>query len=193
MATKKHETVVGGTVTTTKGRLSFPHLLSKHTEGEYPSNKYETTLLIPKSTDISKLEKAVMDVAQKAFPGKITKLSDLAHNPIGDGDEKDLDGYKGHWTIRAKSKYPPQIVGPDVQPLTLADPSEAIYGGAYAKISMKPLSFVQAGKPGVTWQLQNVQWLGHGDRFGGGGSSPSSDFEQEQDNSADVDFGQPNI
>lgn len=168
--------------------MSFPHLLEKNSGGEYPSDKYELTLLIPKSEDIKPLEAALLEVAKQAFPGKVNSLSDLSHNPIGDGDAKELDGYKGCWIIKGKSKFRPGIVGPDVQPLL--DPQDAVYGGSYARMSLKPLSYLQAGRPGVTWALQNVQWLGHGERFGGG-SRPENDFDQIQDEDG-ID-GQPNL
>lgn len=178
MAPKKHETVFGEKITTPKGRLSYPYLLEKNSGGQYPSDKYEATLLIPKSADMSKLKAAVLAVAKQAF-GKVMVESDFSDWPIRDGDQKDDETFKGHWCIRAKSKNKPGIVGPDVQPL--ADVEGSIYGGAHARLSLKPFSYMQGGKPGVTFGLQNVQWLGHGEKFGGGGSNPQDDFEQDQD------------
>jgi len=179
MAKQAKKDVYGEKVTSPKGRVSFPHVYEKNTSGKYPSDKYELTLLFPKNTDMSLLEQALMKVAKEAHGSKIKSLADLVHNPIRDGDEKDnLGGYAGHWYIKAKSSLKPGIIGPDKQPLH--DP-EQFYPGCWARMSLVPGSYEQGGKPGVTFYLQNIQWLGHGERFGGGGGNPQNDFDEVEE------------
>ena len=176
MAAKK-ETVKGKTVVTPKGRLSWPYLTRKNEEGEYPSGKFETKLLIPKDADISALKAAVMAVAQEAFGDKIKSLADLGHNPLTDGDGKGKEN-AGCWSIRPKSNFKPGIV--DRSKNNLTDEDE-VFSGQFARLSVTPFSFVSAGKPGVTFSLENVQIIGGGERFGGGGRSAQSDFDEFQD------------
>lgn len=174
MASKKDDgTVVGEKVVTQKGRLNWPSLLEKNTGGKYPSDKFETTIMIPKAADVSNLKAAAMAVAKEAFGDKVKSLADLAYSPIRDGDEQG-GSYKGCWTIRAKSTFKPQIFDKAGHPL--ADDSE-IYSGQYARLSLVPLSYKTGGKPGVTFALRNVMILGGGERIGGGGNG-ADDFAE---------------
>jgi hypothetical protein len=173
MADKK-DNVIGDLVITPKGRLSYPHLSAKNDKGTYPSDKYEATLLIPKSADIAKLNAAVKGTAMKAFGNSLKKMSDLAFAPIRDGDEMEGDSCKNMWVLRAKSKNRPIIVGQNPE-IALED-KEEVYGGAYARLAIKPCSYKQAGKPGVTWLLESVQILPGGARFGASGTSPAVAF-----------------
>lgn len=184
--TNKPDSVIGAMVKTPKGRLSYPHLLAKNTGGTYPSDKYETELLIPKSADISALQNAVKALAKEAFGDKVKKMTDLVYPPIkdGDADEEENGARKGHWYLRAKSTRKPGIVGPGPECAPFDAPEEEVYGGANARLSLKPCSYKQGGKPGITWLLQNVQIFPGGERFGVGASNPQDDFSDDDDGGA---------
>lgn len=168
--------VSSDTITSPKGRLSYPSLLARNTTGEFPSGLFETILLIPKTTDISKLTACAESVLAKAFGDKFKSLDDLEHPPIRDGDEKGGE-YAGHWYIKAKGDRKPMVVG--TNPKILIEDPDQVYGGQWAKISMNCYSYNKKGKKGVSWGLCNAQILGGGDKFGGDGGDPESQFGSE--------------
>lgn len=165
------------TVITPKGRLSYPHLFERHTQGEYPSGMYETMLLIPKSSDIAILKEAATATMKEAFKDKFKSIDELKNAPIRDGDEKGGE-YAGHFYIKAKTDNRPQIVGAD--PKVIIDDAEECYGGRWARLSLSCYSYDKAGSKGVSWGLKNVQLLDKGEKFGGGSSNPEDEFSAEQ-------------
>lgn len=188
MNAKQFKPAFGEKLITPKGRLSFPHLLEKNSGGQYSSDKYEVTLLIPKDADIKPLQKAALDVARKSWGEKVKSLKDIEH-PFRDGDEKEFDGYAGHWYIKPRSKNRPGIV--DAKRQRVED-DEEVYGGRFAKLSVVPFTYLQAGRMGVSFQLQNVQLLEGGERFGKR-SNPEDDFAVEEgdigtDEAAELSF-----
>lgn len=191
----KHEIKSGKPVVTPKARMSYPHLFEPNTQGEYPSNKYEVTLLIPKSANIEPLRAEVLKVAKEAFPGKNLTMEQLAFSPIRDGDAEEKGGeYKGHWFLKAKSGRAPALLGADTRPLSPLTAKELVYGGAFCHVKVRPFSYVQAGRPGVTWSLEAVQVLPGGERFGGGSGSASDGFTAFEDAMGSGGFdGETNI
>lgn len=168
--------VFGEKMTTPTGRVSFPHVFEKAASLEAgKEGKYEVTLYIPKSEDISKLRANLEKVAKEAFGAKFQSLEKLKHPPIKDGDEKDpSDPAYGHWIIRAKSAKRPLVVDASRTPI---ESKEAIYGGCYGRINVTPSSYSIATGFGVTMYLNAVQKVKDGDRFGGGGVSAEDAFE----------------
>lgn len=170
---------VGGVIITPKGRLSYPHLLERNTQGNYPSDKYETLLLIPKTSDISVLNEACNAVFKEMFSDELDDPSELKHPPIKDGDEKGGE-YAGHWYIKAKSDNRPAIVG--ANPKDTIDSPEMVYGGQWARLSLDVYGYKKPGNKGIAWGLKNVQILGGGEPFGGGAGDPSTQFSLEEEN-----------
>jgi len=171
------------TLISPKGRLSYPHLMERHTKGDYPSDMYETLLLIPKGTDISALKDACEEMLQEVFKGKFKDISELEHPPIKDGDEYE-DDRKGHWVIKAKSDNRPQIVA--ANPKIVIDNAEEVYGGRWAKLSLNLYSYNKAGKRGLSFGLRNVQLLDHAEKFGGASSGdPTEQFGVEEVTNSD--------
>lgn len=169
-----------------KGRLSYPHLFERHTKGDYPSDMYETLLLIPKETDISALKDACEAMLQEVFKGKFKDISELEHPPIKDGDDY-ADDRKGCWVIKAKSDNRPQIVG--ANPKIVIDDKEEVYGGRWARLSLDLYSYNKAGKKGLSFGLRNVQLLDKGEKFGGGSSGdPTKEFSEEEVTEASDNF-----
>lgn len=170
------------TLITPKGRLSYPHLLERNTGGEYPSDKYETLLLIPKTANIDNLLTACEALMLENFEDEFESLEDLKNPPIRDGDMKGGE-YAGHWFIKAKSDNKPGIVGPD--PTKTVDNPEMIFGGQNAKLSLNAYVYNTKGNKGVAWGLKNVQILGGGESFGGGAGNPSDQFEAVEEVESD--------
>ena len=168
--------VFGDKMTTPTGRVSFPYVFEKATSLEAgKEGKYEITLYIPKSEDISALRKNLEKVCREAFGAKFQSLEKLKHPPIKDGDDKDpSDPAYGHWIIRAKSSKRPVVVDASRSPI---DSKEAIYGGCFGRINVTPASYAIPTGWGVTLYLNALQKVKDGDRFGGGGVSAEEVFE----------------
>lgn len=172
----KMGSVFGEKMTTPTGRVSFPYVFEKAASLEAgKEGKYEITLYIPKSEDISKLRANLEKVAREAFGAKFQSLEKLKHPPIKDGDEKDpSDPAYGHWIIRAKSAKRPVVVDASRSPI---ESKEAIYGGCFGRINITPASYAIPTGWGVTLYLNAVQKVKDGERFGGGGVSAEEVFE----------------
>ena len=176
---KKEATpIIPSTIITPKGRLSYPHLLNRNTEGNYPSDKYETLLLIPKTENISVLIKACEAVLMEMFSEEYAGLDQLKNPPVRDGDEKGGE-YAGHWFIKAKSDNRPAIVGPN--PKVVIDNPELVYGGQWARLSLSVYGYKKPGNKGIAFGLKNVQILGGGEPFGSGAGNPADQFPTEQE------------
>ena len=177
--------VFGEKMTTPTGRVSFPYLFEKAKSLDPEKDgKYEVTLYIPKTEDISKLRANLEKVCREAFGAKFQSLEKLKHQPIKDGDEKDpSDAAYGHWIVRAKSSKRPVVVDGSRSPIESKD---AIYGGCYGRINVTPASYAIPTGWGVTLYLNAVQKVKDGERFGGGGVSAEDVFEalavEEEDN-----------
>lgn len=172
----KMGSVFGEKMTTPTGRVSFPYVFEKAASLEAgKEGKYEITLYIPKSEDISKLRANLEKVAKEAFGAKFQSLEKLKHPPIKDGDDKDpSDPAYGHWIIRAKSAKRPLVVDGSRSPI---ESKEAIYGGCFGRINITPASYAIPTGWGVTLYLNAVQKVKDGERFGGGGVSAEEVFE----------------
>ena len=173
---KKMSSVFGEKMTTPTGRVSFPYVFEKAKSLEAgKEGKYEITLYIPKSEDISKLRANLEKVAKEAFGAKFQSLEKLKHPPIKDGDDKDpSDPAYGHWIVRAKSAKRPVVVDGSRSPIESKD---ALYGGCFGRINITPASYAIPTGWGVTLYLNAVQKVKDGERFGGGGVSAEEVFE----------------
>ncbi len=164
-------------IVTPIGRVSFPHL-SKPDEGrQYSDGKFKATLLLPKKgVDLGPLKTAALKVAQKSWPSKVKTLDDFVH-PFRDGDLKDAEGYKGSVFITCKSKRRPRMVGKMKEDVD----GDMFYGGCKARFIVTAMTYMQAGKPGVTFLLDVVQFAGDGEKLGGGGGASVDSLDEIND------------
>lgn len=194
----KQKTTVGPKATP-EGRLSFAHLDAPNTGGNYPSNKYEGTLLMPNTSNFDTLKAMCLEAARLQWPDLNLQLSDI-RLPFRDGNEKTMDGYRDTIYIKAKTKNKPLVVGPD-----RTDYTGPIKSGDYVRFSVTADGYKMnlqrevaealqaAGKkivtgrdergqqvwwrPAVTFYLNSVQFLREGPAFGA--ASGVQAFEDE--------------
>lgn len=169
--------VYGDKINTPVGRVSYPHVFKKVAQMD-PSKppRFECSLLIPKSADISALKAALENVAKEAFGAKFKGLDKLKNNPIRDGDEMDKDQTRGHWVIKANTSNRPAVVGPDKLPID-EDAENGLYGGCWGRLNVTPASYDVSGSWGVTMYLNACQKCKDDTRFGGGGVNPDEVFD----------------
>jgi hypothetical protein len=158
-------------VVTGKVRLSYVHIFEPYTNDPEKEARYSVTILIPKSDKATM--KKILDAEAAAkeegkaskFGGKIpSNLSSIIH----DGDEEaDLDRnpeYAGHMYMAMSSKQRPGVVDVDLNPIL---DSTQVYSGCYARVSINAFAYNTAGKKGVSFGLNNVQFLEDGEPLGG--------------------------
>jgi hypothetical protein len=171
-------------VVTGKVRLSYVHLFEPYSNNPEQDPKYSVTILIPKSdtATLSKIEKAIAAAAEdgktKTFGGRIPgNLKTTLH----DGDEEaDLERnpeYAGHMYMAMSSKARPGIVDADLNPVL--DPA-SVYSGCYARVSINAFPYSTQGNKGISFGLNNVQFLEDGEPLGGR-SRAEDDFADDEE------------
>ena len=164
-------------------RVSFPAVFKPRAfEGQEP--KFSVTMLIPKSEDITPLKQLAQKAINEKWPNPAERPTGLRH-PFRDGDKEkaDVQGYAGHWFIKATSKQKPGVVDMQVNPII--DENE-FYAGCYAKATLTAYAYDRAGNRGVAFGLQNVQKQRDGQPFSGR-SKPEDDFGVVEVSGSDFD------
>ncbi len=169
-------------------RVSFPALFQPTAMDEKSTPKYGVTMLFPKSTDLSVLEKAYKIALKKGIEEKWKgKKPKNLRSPFRDGDEEEdyneRDGFPGHIFIRASSLQKPGVVDKNCDPIL--DPAE-VYAGCYARATVVAYPYDVAGNRGIAFGLQNLQKLKDGEAFSGR-KPASQDFDEWEDDDDDYD------
>lgn len=158
-------------VVTGKVRLSYVHLFEPYSNTPEQEPRYSTTILIPKSDTVTmdKIRKAQAAAAEdgktRVFGGRVpTNLKTTLH----DGDEEaDLERnpeYAGHYYMALSSKTRPGVVD---QALNAILDTTQVYSGCYARVSMNAFAYSNSGNKGISFGLNNVQFLDDGPALGG--------------------------
>ncbi len=160
MAEKSEKYVITGEV-----RTSFLNAFEPRAD-DNGDLKYSTMILIPKSDEktLSKIKKAKEAVIEEFFKGKEPKKLNYI---LKDGDEEDLEGehYEGHYFMNIKSDQKPGIRDAS-NTVDITDPS-AFKSGDYCRVSMRAFGYEKKGKKGISFGLNNFQFLRQGESLGG--------------------------
>ena len=159
-------------VVTGKVRLSYVHLFEAYTsDPEEQEARYSVTILIPKKdkATIAKIEAAIEAAKEE---GKKTKwdgkIPPNFKTTLHDGDEEaDLERnpeYAGHMFMAMSSKQRPGVVDENLNAIL---DSTAVYSGCYGRVSINAFPFNAKGNKGVSFGLNNVQFLEDGEPLGG--------------------------
>lgn len=171
-------------VVTGKVRLSYVHLFEPYSNKPDQEARYSVTILIPKrdKATLTKIaaaiEAAKEDGKTKTFGGKIPgNLKTTLH----DGDEEaDLDKnpeYAGCMYMAMSSKTRPGVVDADLNPIM---DSTQVYSGCYARVSINAFPYSNSGNKGISFGLNNVQFLEDGEPLGGR-TRAEDDFAEDSD------------
>lgn len=184
-------------VTTGLVRFSYVTLVEPRIPKGSDTAKYSLALLIPKSdkTTISELKAAQKNAYQRAvrelWGGKEPKIKSTIKDGDGtrDNGEPFGDEAKGHWVLNVSSKKKPLVVDRNRNPI---DPEE-VSSGDYGRVNINAFAYDREQR-GVTFGLNNVQFIRKGEPLGGGISVDAAfgdSFEDEwedDDDSEDFDF-----
>lgn len=163
-------------VTTGEVRMSYVHLTKPYAYQPGQEEKYQVTVLVPKTdTDTMARIKAAIEAAkQKGISGKWNGVCPpIVPTPVYDGDGvRPSDGMafgpecKGHWvfTASAKADYPPEVVDKMGNPII--NQSE-LYSGMYGRVNVSFFPYAFGGKKGIGCGLGPVQKLRDGEALGG--------------------------
>ena len=175
-------------VRTPKGVAAFTHVHAPDTEGKYADGKYKTDIVFDLDADLSKVEDAARRQAAVDFPKmKPEKVNVLIKDgdervytanskAVRDGEAKEGDivkGFEGKRYVTAKTKYAPQIIGPDKQPLPAGT---EIRSGDIVIAVLAPFGCDKPVKGSVTFRLQALQLV---EKRAGGGHDYSDLFDDE--------------
>jgi hypothetical protein len=174
--------------------LSYPSLIKTRAfEGNEP--KFQASFIFPKSYDITALKAAIQAAkAAKwgATPPPKLKLGirDGVEKVVGtDGDGKEVYA-KGYGPdvffigASANKDRPPQLLNAAAQQIDRNDVetcNKLFYGGAVVRAIIRAFAYDQRGNKGVSFGLNAVQFIKHGEALGGGGIDASSVFDDESD------------
>lgn len=179
---------------TPQGRLAFTVDLFKARKDETSGReRYGCTILFPKGTNLSALEKAALDAARGEWGDKAEALirSGTIKSPFLDGDgpqgvskktgERHA-GFAGHTFVRitANVDHRPQVFDRRRNPVMDASDCPSGYYGA-AVVHAYTWEHATNGR-GITFGVSMVQVQKEGELLGGGGpGSPDQWFEQIED------------
>ena len=168
-------------VTTGEVRLSYVHLFKPYAYQAGQEEKYQVTILVPKTDQdtMARINAAIDAAKQKGVADKWNGVCPpVIQTPVYDGDGvRPSDGMpfgaecKGHYvfTASAKADYPPEVVDRMGNPII--NQSE-IYSGIYGRVNVTFFPYAFGGKKGIGCGLGPVQKLRDGEALGG--SAPTA-------------------
>jgi len=179
---KKKDKAESLRVLSPKGRFSFPRIAEPNpSDSQFDKNKYTTDFLITRETwdtdpAAKAMRQAVLKVGRAYFEDDTLTLKDF-NNPFKDMDKVEgkevADSVKGHVAVRAKSDTRPVFIGAKKNSAGgWSDLPEsrvyAIKGGDWGRILVSVYAYADKGSgAGVSFGLENVQWIEAGESFGG--------------------------
>ena len=194
-------------VTTGKVRLSYVHLFKPYAYQPGQEEKYQVTVLVPKSdTDtMGRINAAIEAAKQRGISEKWNgQCPPLVPTPVYDGDGvRPSDGMafgaecKGCWVFTASAKvdYPPEVVDKMGNPII--NQSE-VYSWMYGRVNVTFYPYAFGGKKGIGCGLGPVQKLEDGEALGGSALSAAQAFgtpqaAQQPNPYAQPAYGQPPV
>ena len=175
-----------------EARVNFPSVFAPESfQGGDPV--YHVTLSFSKSDTalLDKIQKAIDETAEKYRQANGGKLPKTFKFPlIKDGDEDyESEGYAGLYTIKAKTKFKPEIVKKatvmgKTQLVPITD-EEEFYAGCYCYASVDFVTYELDTSKGISCRLNSILKSRDGERFGGPAESVEEAFAGVLD---DIDF-----
>lgn len=176
-------------VTTGRVRMSYVHLFKPYAYQPGQEEKYQVTVLVPKS-DVDTMGRinAALEAAKKRGVSEKWngQCPPVLQTPVYDGDGvRPSDGMpfgqecKGCWvfTASAKADYPPEIVDGYGNPII--NQSE-VYSGMYGRVNVTFFPYAFGGKKGIGCGLGPVQKLSDGEALGGSAPTAAQVFGAPQ-------------
>ena len=147
-----------GKVVTNEVILAFENLKTPDDKGKY------TVKVLLKKTDTQVIQEITQLLQNKATekqvffsnpftPGAQWHDGDVYRNKSG----VQVEAYKGHWVLNAKSGYPVGVINLNGQSMDLNFEHDKLYSGVGIKICVDAYDYENSGNKGVSLGLQGVQ------------------------------------
>ena len=158
-------------VITEKVRISYADQLYTPKANDKGVLKYGCAIMIPKSdkATYARILAAAESVKRKAVPGKDEAFYKAPPRTLHDGDGvKPNSGEpygpeaKGCWVMNLSANDRPGVVDAELSPMV-----EKIYSGDYIRADLGGFWFETSGNKGVSFGINNVQFLERGERIDG--------------------------
>jgi len=178
--------------------LSYPHLYEPTQFDEKAAFKYSTAAVFLPGTDITEMQRAVIEVGKARWPDYVEGVkSGKYHFPFHGGEKATEKGYpEGSVFFNASSDAPPGVVtlipDPETGKPMFADPKQ-VYPGVIARLSVTFYTFPageRKGNRGVGVGLNNVQIIRDGERLDGR-MNPTDEFSADPNAVADLSDLEP--
>jgi len=158
--------------------------------------RYNFTAIVTPGTEADKaIEAAIEAVAKDAWGAKAPeKLVEFRGNPkrcYAPGSIKNYEGYEGNKILsahRAVSQGAPRILAADGKSLLRAEDGLP-YRGSYVVLYAELYALTTGKFQGIYASFSDVQFMKHGDAFGGGFVAPDQIEDLSDGAAADADFG----
>ena len=168
------------TVRTGIGRFAYVHLDEAYAQNRGDKPKFSLNFLFHETdTQALKLyEEAIENATQKGIDkfGK-TFNGKKFHDPINDGDEKEIEEYEGMYYMNIKNTRRPVCYDAKREEMSAED----IYSGCFGRCVVEFYPYSRSGNTGVAVSLKSVQFLGDGEPLSGGMRSTADDFADDDD------------
>lgn len=165
-------------------RLSFPDLfVAKQFDGKGPFNYSATFLIEPGSQNDKTIREELAKVSLARWADKTPAIMKTIEGQsmkfcYVDGNTKAYDGYENKWALSAKRGQDaghPKVVDTDLRDLL---PEEGRpYGGCFVDAKVSIWAQDNAWGKGMRCTLMGVQFIRHGDSFGGAPQATLDGFE----------------
>lgn len=171
-----------------KARISYPYLFSPRPPNPKKPDeepRFGVALIFEEGTDLKPMMLVAMEVAQARWPKAPAMIkSGRLHWPFrSDPEDVAEKGYPlGSTFTNTSAKSKPGVVDASLADVT--DPGDA-YAGRYCFASVTAYTYDVKGNKGVTFGINNLQILEHGERLDGR-MSPQDEFEVEESALADL-------
>lgn len=169
-------------------RLSFPNLVTPKSNFEGQKPAYSIQMLFDKQADITSLKKAAHAASVAKWGADYKKKIKFKHPTFKDGDEKNLEDYKGKIVVEARTQQKPGVV--DKNREEIINVREEVYAGCWARATLTCYAYDKMGNKGVSFGLQNIQKIRDGAAFSGK-KNAKDDFDDDiQFEDEDADAGE---
>lgn len=161
--------------------LSFPHLFKASSFDGNQEAKFSASFLMEKDDpQVATIGKAMLSVAEGKWgekaPAIYKEIRAKGSLCLRDGDTKaSTAGYEGRMFLNASSKGRPTLVDSNRAPL--AEEDGKLYGGAIVNAIIDLWCKDNGYGKRVCAELKGVQFVRHGQAFGGSAPASADDFE----------------
>lgn len=150
--------------------------------GRPTGNPFYSVTIFGDRSAFAQFEQQALAAAQEMWPGSNAVqlfTSGAAQWPLKDGNaeadksranSKDGEHFRGTFVLKARTDFPPDVRGPDKQPVPVGQRAAVVYSGSVGYIHGEVVAYngVGGGRPGAKIRLQNVMKTADGQRIAGG-------------------------